>query len=126
MCAHDDEARDYIQVNVGGSFNPANVSMYPREAHLLQKATCSEKIEQVLAAGELSENQYFLPLAFESEGAKAEEVGKLLHAWAKLYKDTRDASNGDMSLLLVGRVGPPKTLGNELVRSCGREHENVW
>ena len=26
----------------------------------------------------------------------------------------------------VGRVGPPKTLGNELVRSYGREPENVW
>ncbi len=26
----------------------------------------------------------------------------------------------------VGRVGPPKTFGNELVRSCGREPENVW
>ena len=57
-------------------------------------------IETVLADGELSENQYFLPLAFESEGAKAEDVGKLLHAWAKLYKDSRDASNGDMRLLL--------------------------
>ena len=26
----------------------------------------------------------------------------------------------------VGRVGPPKTLGNEVVSSCGREPENVW
>ena len=59
------------------------------------KGTAAKKIQKVLSSGELSEN-LFLPLAFESEGAKAEEVGKLLHAWAKLYKELRDASNGEI------------------------------
>jgi len=64
------------------------------------KGAADKKIVEVLASGELSENQHFLPLGFESEGAKAVEVDKLLHAWGKLYKETRDASNGDVSLLL--------------------------
>ena len=64
------------------------------------KQAAADKTTKVLASGELSENQYFLPLAFESEGYKAAEVDKLLHAWAKLYKETRDLTNGDMSLLL--------------------------
>ena len=52
-------------------------------------------------SGELSENQHFLALGFESEGYVPEEAKKLLYAWAKLYnKEDKDLTNGDMSLML--------------------------
>jgi len=54
----------------------------------------------VLNSGELSEDQHFLALGFESEGCVPEEAKKLLHAWAKLHKEDNDLTNGDMSLML--------------------------
>ena len=54
----------------------------------------------MLNSGELSEDQHFLALGFESEGYVPEEAKKLLHAWAKLHKEDNDLTNGDMSLML--------------------------
>ena len=54
----------------------------------------------MLNSGELSQDQHFLALGFESEGYVPEEAKKLLHAWAKLHKEDNDLTNGDMSLML--------------------------
>ena len=54
----------------------------------------------MLNSGELSEDQHFLALGFESEGYVPEEAKKLLHAWAKLHKEDNDLTNRDMSLML--------------------------
>jgi len=64
------------------------------------KGAAAEKTRAVLNSGELSENQHFLALGFESEGYVPEEAKKLLHAWAKLHKEDKGLTNGDMSLLL--------------------------
>jgi hypothetical protein len=64
------------------------------------KGAAAEKTRVVLNSGELSENQHFLALGFESEGYVPEEAKKLLYAWAKLYKEDKDLTNGDMSLML--------------------------
>ena len=64
------------------------------------KGAAEEKTRAVLNSGELSEDQHFLALGFESEGYVPEEAKKLLHAWAKLHKEENDLTNGDMSLML--------------------------
>jgi hypothetical protein len=64
------------------------------------KGAAEEKTRAVLNSGELSEDQHFLALGFESEGYVPEEAKKLLHAWAKLHKEANDLTNGDMSLML--------------------------
>ena len=64
------------------------------------KGAAAEKTRAVLNSGELSQDQHFLALGFESEGYVPEEAKKLLHAWAKLYKEDNDLTNGDMSLML--------------------------
>ena len=64
------------------------------------KGAAAEKTRDVLNSGELSEDQHFLALGFESEGYVPEEAKKLLHAWAKQHKEDNDLTNGDMSLLL--------------------------
>ena len=37
----------------------------------------------------------------ESEGYVPEEAKKLLYAWAKMYKEDKDLTNGDMMSLIV-------------------------
>ena len=64
------------------------------------KEAAAAKSRDVLRSGELSEDQHFLALGFESEGFVPEEAKKLLHAWAKLHKEANDLTNGDMSLML--------------------------
>ena len=64
------------------------------------KGAAAEKTRMVLNSGELSEDQHFLALGFESEGYVPEEAKKLLHAWAKQHKEDNDLTNGDMSLML--------------------------
>ena len=64
------------------------------------KEAAAVKTRDVLRSGELSEDQYFLALGFESEGYIPVEAEKLLHAWAKLHKEANDLSKGDMSLML--------------------------
>ena len=64
------------------------------------KGAAAEKTRDVLNSGELSEDQHFLALGFESEGYVPEEAKKLLHAWAKQHKEDNDLTNGDMSLML--------------------------
>ena len=64
------------------------------------KGAAAEKTRAVLNSGELSQDQHFLALGFESEGYVPEEAKKLLHAWAKLHKEDNDLTNGDMSLML--------------------------
>ena len=71
------------------------------------KQAAIEKTRSVLNSGELSEDQHFLALGFESEGYVPEEAKKLLHAWAKQHKENNDLrsplvrlTNGDMSLML--------------------------
>ena len=46
------------------------------------KGAAEEKTRAVLNSGELSEDQHFLALGFESEGYVPAEAKKLLHAWA--------------------------------------------
>jgi hypothetical protein len=50
------------------------------------KGAAAEKTRMVLNSGELSEDQHFLALGFESEGYVPEEAKKLLHAWAKQHQ----------------------------------------
>ena len=64
------------------------------------KGAAAEKTRAVLNSGELSQDQHFLALGFESEGYVPEEAKKLLHAWAKLHKEDNDLTDGDMSLML--------------------------
>ena len=51
------------------------------------KGAAEEKTRAVLNGGELSEDQHFLALGFESEGYVPAEAKKLLHAWAKQHKE---------------------------------------
>ena len=49
------------------------------------KGKADKKTSEVLNRGDLSDNQYFQPLVFESEGHVPQEARQLLHAWAKMY-----------------------------------------
>ena len=47
------------------------------------KGKADKKTSEVLNRGDLSDNQYFQSLVFESEGHVPRETRQLLHAWAK-------------------------------------------
>jgi hypothetical protein len=64
------------------------------------KGAAADKTTDVLASGELSENQYFQALGFESEGHIPQEAKQMLHAWAKLYAESRNLSKADMNFML--------------------------
>ena len=70
------------------------------------KQAAIEKTRSVLNSGELSEDQHFLALGFESEGYVSEEAKKLLHAWAKLHKEANDLTNARLATSLNPAGGP--------------------
>jgi hypothetical protein len=64
------------------------------------KGAAADKTTDVLASGEPSENQYFQALGFESEGHIPKEAKQMLHAWAKIYAESRGLSKADMNFML--------------------------
>ena len=85
------------------------------------KGAAAEKTRAVLNSGELSEDQHFLALGFESEGYVPEEAKKLLHAWAKMHKEDNDLTNGDMSLMLHKWTTELAFIRAKLLAKCIRE-----
>ena len=50
--------------------------------------------------GQIPDDQHFISLAVESEGRKCREVGRLLHAWAKLWAERRGESKAAAARML--------------------------